>query len=124
MLGKEATSWEMGEHIKDLRYLNRNLKNVICIDFEPKSTKYTPDNTIIIPEFTGDINDKELLSLIVFLKELSKPQVKDVREYMAKYGNVKPHYKFYKENPKYAKLLPKESNLNDDEDIKAIRGFK
>ena len=124
MLGKEATAWEMGGAIKDLRYLNRNLKNVICIDFEPNSTKYTPDNTIIIPEFTGDVNDKELQSLIVFLKELSKPQVRDVREYIAKYGNVRPHLKFYKENPKYAKLLPKDVNLNDDEDIKAIRGSK
>lgn len=123
-LGKEATSWELGRTYKDLRYLNRNLANVVCIDFDPNSTKYTPDNTIIIPEFNGNNNDKELQLLTVFLKELSKPNVKDVRSIISKYGSVRTHISFYRNNPKYHKLVPKDTYLNDDEDIKAIRSSK
>ena len=120
-LGKEATAWEMSGYVKDLKCLNRNLSTVVCIDYDINNVKYTPSNVIIIPEFTGDSNDKELLQLTQFLKDLSKPNIKDVRRTIEKYGNYKPHLKYYKENPKYHKLLPKEGGMNDDEDIKAIR---
>eukprot|EP00340_Litonotus_pictus_P008862 CAMPEP_0170515350 /NCGR_PEP_ID=MMETSP0209-20121228/1791_1 /TAXON_ID=665100 ORGANISM="Litonotus pictus, Strain P1" /NCGR_SAMPLE_ID=MMETSP0209 /ASSEMBLY_ACC=CAM_ASM_000301 /LENGTH=251 /DNA_ID=CAMNT_0010799793 /DNA_START=436 /DNA_END=1194 /DNA_ORIENTATION=- len=112
-LGREATRFELGGYVKDMRFLNRNLKNVICIDFHPNNTKYTPGNTVIIPEFNGDVNDKELLQLIQFLKDMAKPNVKDVREEIQKYGSYKPHIKYYKSIPKYRKLLPKEEKLAD-----------
>jgi import inner membrane translocase subunit TIM50 len=67
-LGKEATRLEKGKYVKDLRSLNRNLKNVVVIDFDLENVKYTPLNAVIIPEFTGDTKDKELLNLIPFLK--------------------------------------------------------
>lgn len=67
-LGKEATRLEKGKYVKDLRSLNRNLKNVVVIDFDLENVKYTPLNAVIIPEFTGDTRDKELLNLIPFLK--------------------------------------------------------
>lgn len=123
-LGREATAWELSGYVKDLRCLNRNLKNVICVDYDPNNVKYTPTNTIIIPEFTGDSNDKELLQTIQFLKDLSKPNVKDVRSMITTLGSFKPHLKYYKANTKYHKLLPKESSLKDDEDIVAIRKEK
>ncbi len=122
-LGREATAWDLSGYIKDLRYLNRNLKNVILIDYDMNNAKNTPANVVIIPEFNGDINDKELPQIIQFLKDLSKPNVKDVRSVITKYGNYKPHLKYYKENPKYHKLLPSD-NLSDDADIKAIRSKK
>ena len=123
-LGKEATAWELSGYVKDLKCLNRNLSKVVCIDFDINNVKYTPSNVVIIPEFNGDSNDKELLQLTQFLKDLSKPNIKDVRKTIEKYGNFKPHLKYYKENPKYHKLLPKDNNMNDDEDIKAIRNNK
>lgn len=32
ILGREAMVWKNGEFIKDLRYLNRDLKKVVVID--------------------------------------------------------------------------------------------
>lgn len=119
-LGREATTFELKGYIKDLRYINRNLKDVICIDYNPDNVKLTPLNTIIIPAFDGDVNDKELLQLVQFLKDMSKPNVKDVRKEIERWGNYKPQIKYYKANPKYSKLLPRESTVLDDEDIKAI----
>lgn len=123
-LGKEATALHKGRYVKDLRYLNRNLKNVICIDYDPENVKYTPYNAIIIPEFDGNPKDKELLQLVQFLKEMAKPEVKDVQKELEKYGNYKPHLKYYKMHPKYHRLLPRESTVMDDEDIKAIHQAK
>jgi import inner membrane translocase subunit TIM50 len=67
-LGKEATRLENGRYIKDINYLNRDLSKVIVIDFDPNNVKYHPTNTIILPEFTGDGKDRELLVAIQFLK--------------------------------------------------------
>lgn len=48
---------------------------------------------------------------IIFLKELAKPNVTDVRKELDKWGHYLPFVKFYKSNPKYHKLLPKEVRL-------------
>ena len=44
--------------------------------------------------------------------ELSKPSITDVRSELEKWGNYKPHYRFYKSNPKYHVLLPKDVKFN------------
>ena len=107
-LGKEATCYENGRYIKDMKYMNRNLKKVVCIDWDPDALKYSEKNSIIIPKFEGDGRDRELVMMIPFLKELAKPEIQDVRVELDKYGHYKPHIKFYKMHPKYHKLLPPE----------------
>lgn len=125
-LGREATRLVNGEYVKDLYFLNRDLKNVVCIDYNPESVTFNPRNTVIIPEFLGDGRDRELIQAIVFLKELARPEVKDVRKELDKYGNYRPYIKFYKSNPKYKKLLPKEEyeNVLDDSDLQAVKNKK
>ena len=66
-MGKEATKLEGRKYIKDLRYLNRDLKKVIMLDFDPETAKYNPENLIIVPEYTGDPQDRELVHMIHFL---------------------------------------------------------
>lgn len=116
-LGKEATRLVNGKYVKDLSYLNRDLRHVVVIDYNPDNVLFHPSNTIVIPEFKGDGKDRELVQMIVFLKELSKPEVKDVRRELEKYGSYKPYLKFYKSNPKFNKLLPKETTVKDDRDL-------
>ena len=110
-LGREATFYKKGKYIKDLRYLNRNINKVVMLDVDPTNSENTPENVVIIPQFTGDTNDKELLQTIQFLKDLSKHEVKDVRKEIQKYGNFKPHINYYKSIPKYKKLLPRENSV-------------
>ena len=67
-LGKEASSKYLGKNIKDLSYLNRDLNNVIVIDFKPDNVKKHLSNVVIIPEYLGDENDSEMKYIIPFLK--------------------------------------------------------
>jgi hypothetical protein len=122
-LGREATKLQKGFYIKDLEFLNRDLKNVICIDYKPEHVAYHPENTIIIPEFNGDGKDIELLQMIVFLKEMAKADVKDVRNELEKYGHYKTHINFYKSDPKYKRFLaPKQyQSVADDADLLAVK---
>lgn len=37
------------------------------LDFDPETAKYNPENLIIVPEYTGDPQDRELVHMIHFL---------------------------------------------------------
>jgi hypothetical protein len=45
--GKECMVYSGGKHKKDLKYLNRNAKNIIFIEFTNDNVK-TPENVILV----------------------------------------------------------------------------
>jgi len=86
-LGRECLCYRNGELIKDLSYLNRDMRNLIIIEKNPAKVKYQPDNAIILPEYKGDTEDKALQELIPFLEHLVKDRVSDVRKEIDNYGH-------------------------------------
>ncbi|KAJ9155828.1 hypothetical protein NKR19_g4378 [Coniochaeta hoffmannii] len=79
-LFREATKYKDGEIIKDLSYLNRDLSKVIIIDTNPQHVRDQPENAIVLPKWTGDPKDTELVSLIPFLEYIHTMQYGDVRK--------------------------------------------
>jgi import inner membrane translocase subunit TIM50 len=97
-LYREATKYKDGEIVKvchdyvnkvlhhpltcmqDLSYLNRDLSKVIIIDSKASHVQNQPENAIILPPWTGDKDDKDLVSLIPFLEYIFAMEYKDVRE--------------------------------------------
>lgn len=81
-LGREATRYEKGEYVKDLSFLNRDLKKTLIIDTHAPHVKNQPENAIIIPKWSGDPKDphtKDLVSLIPFLEYVATMGIDDVR---------------------------------------------
>ncbi|CAK4034371.1 Mitochondrial import inner membrane translocase subunit tim50 [Lecanosticta acicola] len=81
-LGREATKYEQGEYVKDLSYLNRDLKKTLIVDTHAPHVKNQPENAIIIPKWSGDPKDphtKDLVSLIPFLEYVATMGIDDVR---------------------------------------------
>ena len=64
-------------YIKDLKVINRDLKDMIIIDNNPESYLMNKENAIPILTWEDDIHDNELIKLIPILKYLSN--VNDVR---------------------------------------------
>jgi import inner membrane translocase subunit TIM50 len=60
-----------GAYIKDFSYLGRNIKDVIYIDYSDEAAPMHKDNTIIIPKWEGDANDRELIDLVPFLESIA-----------------------------------------------------
>ncbi|KAL9099043.1 MAG: hypothetical protein Q9163_005398 [Psora crenata] len=78
-LFREATRYQKGEYIKDLSYLNRDLKKVLMVDTESSHAKHQPENAIILPKWKGSPTDKELISLIPFLEYCAAMNFEDLR---------------------------------------------
>jgi len=69
-----------GNRIKDLSYLNRDLRHVILVDTNPNAYSQQKYNGIAIKPWDGDLNDTELLNLVPFLEAVFKEDIQDVRE--------------------------------------------
>lgn len=65
--------------VQDLAYLNRDLSKVIMIDTVAHHAKNQPENAIVLQKWTGNPQDKELVSLIPFLEYIPTMAIPDVR---------------------------------------------
>lgn len=73
--------------LKDLNYLNRDLSKVIMLETNPDAWSMNPSNTIKMRPWTGDPNDKELVSLIPFLEYIVAMGIADVRPVIDNFGD-------------------------------------
>lgn len=66
--------------------MNRDLSKVILLDTVDHHAELQPENAIILPKWTGDPQDKELVSLIPFLEYIHTMALPDVREVMKSFA--------------------------------------
>jgi len=85
-LGRESTLLKDGKYIKDLSYLNRDLKDVIYIDFDDEKASFHKENVILLPRWEGDSDDRELYDIMPFLENLGGAHGTDARGEIKKYG--------------------------------------
>lgn len=69
-LYREATRFENNVHVKDLNYLNRDLRRVVILDTDASHYVHTPDNGIAIPEWDGNPDDDTLVELVKFFTSM------------------------------------------------------
>lgn len=67
-LGRESTLLKNGKYIKDLSYMNRDLKDVVYVDFDDEKAEFHKDNVLILPRWEGDPGDRELYDIMPFLE--------------------------------------------------------
>jgi carboxy-terminal domain RNA polymerase II polypeptide A small phosphatase len=66
--------------------IGRDLKNIIIIDNSAASYLFHPENAIPIESWFDDPNDRDLMELVPFLKDLAKAP--DVRTLIRQQYNV------------------------------------
>lgn len=93
-LGRESTLLKKGKYIKDLSYMNRDLKDIIYIDFDDNKAEFHKENCIVLPRWDGDSGDRELYDLMPFLENLGQMHGSDAREEIKKYGREGTGRKF------------------------------
>lgn len=85
-LGRESTLLKNGKYIKDLSYLNRDLKDIVYLDFDDDKVEFHKDNAIILPRWEGSTDDRELYDIMPFLENLGQAHGSDARSEIKKYG--------------------------------------
>jgi CTD small phosphatase-like protein 2 len=76
-LYRQHCTLEKGLYIKDLRNLNRSLEDMVIVDNSSISYAVQPENGIPIIPFYDNNKDRELVTLLSYLRELLQQQ--DVR---------------------------------------------
>ena len=100
-----------GIYIKDLKKLNRNLKDLIIVDNSPLAYAFDMDNGLPIKTWYEDKDDVELGKIAKILEFLAK--TKDVRKYIKKF--VKENEIIYEDAMNYIKNIEnKNKNINNN----------
>ena len=84
-LTREHCTFLNGIYIKELKKLNRNLKDLIIVDNSPLAYAFDSDNGLPIKTWYDDPEDNELNKIFPLLEFLAK--TKDVRAYINKFVN-------------------------------------
>ncbi|KAJ8507725.1 hypothetical protein ONZ45_g5223 [Pleurotus djamor] len=84
-LFRDATRSVNGKIVKDLSYLNRDLSKVVLLDTHEDHISTHPENSILLPKWTGDPQDKGLIAMIPFLESLAIYKAPDVRPILEAY---------------------------------------
>lgn len=96
-LVRDATLFTNGQHLKDLDKLNRDLSQVIVLDWNKDCTKDHRDNVLAIPRWDGSNDDVALIHLTAFLLAIVESGIDDVREVMRYYHQFDDPIKAYRE---------------------------
>ncbi|XP_050421002.1 mitochondrial import inner membrane translocase subunit TIM50-B-like [Adelges cooleyi] len=118
-LVKNATDYIEGHHVKNLERINRDLSKVIMVDCDEKSVKLQRNNALVIPKWTGDDNDHQLVQLAEFLNVISASEVIDVREVLSYYKQFENPLETFKENQrKLLELQEEQKQLSEKLPVK------
>ena len=85
--------------LKDLKYLNRDPKKIIVIDWDEKAYQLQPRNALHrLKKFKGEDEDTDLVYLASFLKFIATSGVDDVREVLDYYNGENDPLEAFKIN--------------------------
>uniref|UniRef100_A0A7E4V871 Mitochondrial import inner membrane translocase subunit TIM50 n=1 Tax=Panagrellus redivivus TaxID=6233 RepID=A0A7E4V871_PANRE len=112
-LYRDCTKYMNGHHVKDLSKLNRDLKKVIYIDFDPQSFQLNPENVLRVPKWDGDMEDTALLDLAELLKTIHLSDVEDVRPTLQYYSQFDDPAKEFRRRAQY--LAEQEHGHHEDQ---------
>lgn len=87
--GRDYFALSGTKYVKDLRSLNRDLRKVVVVDVnEEFYGPEIPENVIFVKKYSGEVEDDNLLTLRMFLMHLARPEIKDVRQEIKKFGGI------------------------------------
>ena len=116
-LYREHCTFVNGVFVKDLKRLNRNLKDVIIVDNSPLAFAFDSDNGLPILSWFDDPIDKELMNIQPLLEFLAN--TKDVRKYIKKFvKNNNINYEMAKKIIRENKINKNNKDSKDNKDNK------
>lgn len=94
-LGREFFTVMPDGSYKDLRFINRDPKKFIVVDFSSDHYLNNKDNVVVLDKYNGEMEDNGLKELGLFLEHCASPSVKDLRKEIKKYGGEESVRRYY-----------------------------
>lgn len=104
-LFKDSTKYIKGTHVKELNQLGRDMRRVIHLDWNEEACQTSPQNCFILQKWDGDSNDKILVELSDFIKEIANLGVEDVRPVLKYYSQFDDPMAKFKDNQRKAEEM-------------------
>ncbi|XP_022644908.1 mitochondrial import inner membrane translocase subunit TIM50-like isoform X2 [Varroa destructor] len=115
-LFKDATRYQDGQHIKDLGALNRPINKVIHVDCDEKAVQTHRSNAVCLKKWLGNMDDRTLIDLAIFLRTIAESGVEDVRGVLEYYSQFEDPLRVFRENQR---KLAEQQELQTKENLKS-----
>ncbi len=114
-LFRDATRYIDGNHVKDLKAVNRDLSKVILIDWNENSVMLNRENSLLLEKWNGDNADRQLIGLAQLLNAIRTSDVDDVRDVLQYYRQFKDPIETFRENQRKLQVeLEEEEKRKED----------
>eukprot|EP00914_Ancora_sagittata_P026170 GHVO01051584.1.p1 GENE.GHVO01051584.1~~GHVO01051584.1.p1 ORF type:complete len:312 (+),score=66.94 GHVO01051584.1:31-966(+) len=77
-----------GVMVKDLKRLGRDMDKIVMVDCDKEAMRLNPDNGLIIRAYDGSPDDRELKTLIPFLRDAAHNKHGSVRDFLGHYNTM------------------------------------
>uniref|UniRef100_A0A914XX51 Mitochondrial import inner membrane translocase subunit TIM50 n=1 Tax=Panagrolaimus superbus TaxID=310955 RepID=A0A914XX51_9BILA len=122
-LYRDTTKYMNGHHVKDLNKLNRDLKRVIYIDFDPKSFQLNPENVLRVPKWEGNMDDTALVDLAELLKTIHLSDAEDVRPTLQYYSQYDDPAKEFRKRAQYLAEQEEKKAYHQDDNQSGLKKY-
>lgn len=110
-LFRDSTKYIDGTHAKELNQLGRDMRRVIHIDWNEAACQTSPANCFILKKWDGNSDDRTLVELSDFIKEIATLGVEDVRPVLKYYSQFEDPLAKFKENQRKADEMKAQGSL-------------
>lgn len=110
-LGREFFTTMPDGSYKDLRFINRDPKKYIVVDFTSDNYLNNKNNVVIIDKYEGQEVDNGLKELGMFLEHCATQNVKDIRREIKKFGGEVSVRNYYEDIQKKVDSVKKKRSF-------------
>ena len=86
-LFRDSTHYKNNVYTKDISRINRDHSRVIILDTSQNKVNPNPQNALVLPPWDGNLADRGLFDLAMFLKAIETTRCSDVRTFLKAYAN-------------------------------------
>ncbi|XP_075242169.1 mitochondrial import inner membrane translocase subunit TIM50-like [Convolutriloba macropyga] len=86
-LFRDSTHYRNNVYTKDISRINRDHSRVIILETDKAKVVPNPENSLVIPPWDGNMADRNLYDLAMFLRAIESTHCSDVRTFLKAYSN-------------------------------------
>jgi len=118
-LYRDSTHYKGNVYQKDLTRINRDLSKVILIDTDRAKVEPNPENALVLPKWDGNMADRNLYDLAMFLRAIDKTNCSDVRPFLKAYSKEADPLEIFRQRQILLQQKEEEKKKMDKSKIKS-----
>jgi len=122
-LFRDSTHYRSNIYTKDIARINRDHSKVVILETDINKVSPNPENALVIPPWDGNMGDRSLYDLAMFLRAIESTHCSDVRTFLKAYANEADPLETFRQRQIVLQQQAESRKSNTSKDKSFTRGF-